>query len=142
MKKIIKLQLSLVMATLMSVSIFSHAGEAVAEESAVSYNVGYMSEYWYRGVYQSESAVSFGLFSKITQTSVLVPPISKAIKLDKFSILPKTDVATTPPEGPDIRDDTGFNFAVLADKRPPADWLIKKDFLYPLCLKPIMNLSI
>ena len=60
MKKIIKLPLSLVMATLMSVSVFSHAGEAVAEESAVSYNLGYMSEYWYRGVYQSESAVSFG----------------------------------------------------------------------------------
>ena len=60
MKKIIKSSLSIAMALLMSVSMFSHAGEAVAEESAVSYNVGYMSEYWYRGVYQSESAVSFG----------------------------------------------------------------------------------
>ena len=60
MKKIIKSSLSITMALLMSVSMFSHAGEAVAEESAVSYNVGYMSEYWYRGVYQSESAVNFG----------------------------------------------------------------------------------
>ena len=42
--------------------MLSHAGDAVAEDhsSAVSYNVGYMSEYWYRGVYQSESSVSFG----------------------------------------------------------------------------------
>ena len=28
--------------------------------SSVSYNIGYMSDYWYRGVFQSESAVSFG----------------------------------------------------------------------------------
>jgi len=28
--------------------------------STVSYNIGYMSDYWYRGVFQSESAVSFG----------------------------------------------------------------------------------
>ena len=35
---------------------------AVAEETenSVSYNIGYMSEYWYRGVYQAESSVSFG----------------------------------------------------------------------------------
>ena len=35
---------------------------AVAEESgsSVNYNIGYMSEYWYRGVYQAESSVSFG----------------------------------------------------------------------------------
>ena len=60
MKKIIKSSLSITMALLMSVSVLSHAGEAAAEESAVSYNVGYMSEYWYRGVYQSDSAVNFG----------------------------------------------------------------------------------
>ena len=30
------------------------------DSSAVSYNIGYMSEYWYRGVYQAESSVSFG----------------------------------------------------------------------------------
>ena len=60
MKKIIKSSQSLALAILMSVSMFSHAGEATAEESAVNYNVGFMSEYWYRGVYQSESSVSFG----------------------------------------------------------------------------------
>ena len=62
MKKILKSSLSFAMAALMSLSMFAHAGKAVADdhESSVSYNVGYMSEYWYRGVYQSESAVSFG----------------------------------------------------------------------------------
>ena len=62
MKKLINSSLSVAMAALMSLSMFAHAGEAVADDhaSSVSYNVGYMSEYWYRGVYQSESAVSFG----------------------------------------------------------------------------------
>jgi hypothetical protein len=46
----------------MSISMFAQAGEAVADDhsSAVSYNIGYMSEYWYRGYYMSESSVSFG----------------------------------------------------------------------------------
>ena len=62
MKKLIKSSLSLALAALMSVSMMSHAGEAVADEGgmSVSYNVGFMSEYWYRGVYQSDSAVNFG----------------------------------------------------------------------------------
>ena len=62
MTKLIKSSLSIALAALMSVSMLSHAGEAVAEEgsSGVSYNIGYMSEYWYRGVYQAESSVSFG----------------------------------------------------------------------------------
>ena len=62
MSKLIKSSLSVALAALMSVSMISHAGEAVAEEgsSGVSYNIGYMSEYWYRGVYQAESSVSFG----------------------------------------------------------------------------------
>jgi uncharacterized protein (TIGR02001 family) len=62
MKKLIKSSLSVALAALMSISMFAQAGEAVADESssAVSYNIGYMSEYWYRGVYQSESSVSFG----------------------------------------------------------------------------------
>jgi len=62
MKKILKSSLSVAMAALMSLSMFAHAGEAVADDhaSSVSYNIGYMSEYWYRGVYQSDSAVSFG----------------------------------------------------------------------------------
>ena len=62
MKKIIKSSLSVALATLMSISMFAQAGEAVADDhsSAVSYNIGYMSEYWYRGYYMSESSVSFG----------------------------------------------------------------------------------
>jgi uncharacterized protein (TIGR02001 family) len=62
MKKLLKSSLSLAIAGLMSLSMFAHAGEAVADDhaSSVSYNIGYMSEYWYRGVYQSDSAVSFG----------------------------------------------------------------------------------
>ncbi len=62
MKKLIKSSLSLAMATLMSVSMFAKAGEAVADEGgmSVSYNIGYMSEYWYRGAYQAESSMSFG----------------------------------------------------------------------------------
>ena len=62
MKKLIKSSLSVALAALMSVSMLSHAGEAVAEEGgmSVSYNIGYMSEYWYRGAYQAESSMSFG----------------------------------------------------------------------------------
>jgi len=32
----------------------------ITQAQSISYNVGYMSDYWYRGVFQSESAVSFG----------------------------------------------------------------------------------
>ena len=41
---------------------FALASEsAVAEEGgSISYNVGFASEYWYRGVHQSDSSVSFG----------------------------------------------------------------------------------
>ena len=63
MKKLIKSSLSVAMAALMSLSMFAHAGEAVADDHggmSVSYNVGYMSEYWYRGVFQEQSSVSFG----------------------------------------------------------------------------------
>jgi hypothetical protein len=62
MKKLIKSSLSVALAALMSISMFAKAGEAVADDhsSAVSYNIGYMSEYWYRGYYMSESSVSFG----------------------------------------------------------------------------------
>ena len=62
MRKFIKSTLSVALAALMSVSMFAHAGEAVAEEGgmSVSYNIGYMSEYWYRGAYQAESSMSFG----------------------------------------------------------------------------------
>ena len=63
MKKLIRSSLSVALAALMSVSMMAHSGDGVAEEgssSGVSYNIGYMSEYWYRGYYQAESSVSFG----------------------------------------------------------------------------------
>ena len=51
MKKLIRSYLSVALVALMSVSMMANAGDAVAEEgsSGVSYNIGYMSEYWYRG---------------------------------------------------------------------------------------------
>jgi len=63
MKKLIRSSLSVALAALMSVSMMAHSGDGVAEEgssSGVSYNIGYMSEYWYRGYYMAESSVSFG----------------------------------------------------------------------------------
>lgn len=63
MKKLIRSSLSVAMAALMSISMMAHSGDGVAEEgssSGVSYNIGYMSEYWYRGYYMAESSVSFG----------------------------------------------------------------------------------
>ena len=38
----------------------TYALEKVSNDINFAYNVGYMSDYWYRGVFQSESAVSFG----------------------------------------------------------------------------------
>ena len=63
MKKLIRSSLSVALAALMSVSMMAHSGDGVAEEessSGVSYNIGFMSEYWYRGYYMAESSVSFG----------------------------------------------------------------------------------
>jgi len=61
MKKLMSKFLPAVMIITMSVPFAVASESAVAEEgSSVSYNVGYMSDYWYRGVFQSESAVSFG----------------------------------------------------------------------------------
>jgi len=63
MKKLIRSSLSVALAALMSVSMMAHSGDGVAEEgssSGVSYNIGYMSEYWFRGYYMAESSVSFG----------------------------------------------------------------------------------
>jgi len=37
----------------------------ITQASSMSYNVGYMSDYWYRGVFQSESAVSFGADAEV-----------------------------------------------------------------------------
>ena len=61
MKKILKNTLASILLITMSISTV-HASEALSEEgsSGISYNFGYMSEYWFRGVYQAESSVSFG----------------------------------------------------------------------------------
>tara|TARA_B100000945_G_scaffold214512_1_gene172808 strand:+ start:350 stop:1051 length:702 start_codon:yes stop_codon:yes gene_type:complete len=48
---------------IITASTFFYSSDVIADEessSPVSFNVGYASEYWYRGVYQSESSVSFG----------------------------------------------------------------------------------
>jgi uncharacterized protein (TIGR02001 family) len=58
MRKIFTFILSLSFAT---TAVFaSDASMAEEEAGPISYNVGFASEYWYRGVYQSESSVSFG----------------------------------------------------------------------------------
>ena len=49
--------------SIIAISIpFALASEsAVAEEGgSISYNIGFASEYWYRGVHQSDASVSFG----------------------------------------------------------------------------------
>ena len=51
MKKILSKYVSIFMATLISLPFAIASEPAVSkEESSVSYNVGYMSDYWYRGV--------------------------------------------------------------------------------------------
>ena len=61
MKTLMSKFLSIVLSGIILLPTAFASDSAVAEEdSAVSYNIGYMSEYWYRGVYQAESAVSFG----------------------------------------------------------------------------------
>ena len=43
----------------------TYALEKEPVDSNISYNVGVMSDYWYRGVFQSESAVSFGADAEV-----------------------------------------------------------------------------
>ena len=51
----------LLLAVFVTPTAFSSESVVTEEsESSVKYNIGYMSEYWYRGVYQAESSVSFG----------------------------------------------------------------------------------
>ena len=68
-----------------------------------------------------ESAVSRGLPSQITATSVLVPPISKAITFSKPATAPTATLAATPPAGPEKMVRTGLDFAVAAEITPPDD---------------------
>ena len=89
MKKILKSSLSVAMAALMSLSMFAHAGEAVADDhaSSVSYNIGYMSDYWYRGAYQSDSSVSFGADAEMGNFYVgtWMADVDKGIEYDFYA---------------------------------------------------------
>lgn len=62
MKTLMRKFLPVFMAVSLSLPLAVASESAVADDhaSSISYNVGYMSEYWYRGVHQSDSAVSFG----------------------------------------------------------------------------------
>ena len=75
MKKLIRSSLSVALAALMSVSMMAHSGDGVAEEgssSGVSYNIGYMSEYWYRGYFNLNHQLASVLMQKwVISTLVL-----------------------------------------------------------------------
>ena len=61
MKKMRENILSIFLTSVFMIPTAFSSESAVAEESgAISYNIGYMSEYWSRGVHQSDYAVSFG----------------------------------------------------------------------------------
>ena len=90
MKKLLKSSLSLAMAGLMSLSMFAHAGEAVADDHggmSVSYNVGFMSEYWYRGVFQEKSAVSFGADAEVGSfyMGTWMADVAEGIEMDVYA---------------------------------------------------------
>ena len=62
MKTLMRQFLPTFMALSLSLPIAIASESAIAEEGngSFSYNVGFSSEYWYRGVHQSDSSVSFG----------------------------------------------------------------------------------
>ena len=62
MKTLMRKILPVFMAVSLSIPLAVASESAVADDHAgsISYNVGYSSEYWYRGVHQSDSSVSFG----------------------------------------------------------------------------------
>ena len=51
----------------------------ITQASSMSYNVGYMSDYWYRGVFQSESAVSFGADTEAVSYTHLTLPTNRDV---------------------------------------------------------------
>ena len=63
MKTLMSKFLGLVLSSAILLPTAFASDSAVADDhsSAVSFNVGYMSEYWYRGAYQAESSMSFGV---------------------------------------------------------------------------------
>ena len=61
MKTLMRKVLPVFMAVSLSIPLAVASESAVAEEGgSISYNVGFASEYWYRGVHQSDASVSFG----------------------------------------------------------------------------------
>lgn len=58
----------------------------ITQASSMSYNVGYMSDYWYRGVFQSESAVSFGADAEVGNFYVgtWMADVDQGIEMDVY----------------------------------------------------------
>ena len=58
----------------------------ITQASSMSYNVGYMSDYWYRGVFQSESAVSFGADTEVGNFYVgtWMADVDQGIEMDVY----------------------------------------------------------
>jgi uncharacterized protein (TIGR02001 family) len=61
-------------------------GSLPSQASPVSYNIGYMSDYWYRGVFQSESAVSFGadIDTKSSYAGIWMADVDQGIEMDVY----------------------------------------------------------
>ena len=61
-------------------------GSFLTYASSVSYNIGYMSDYWYRGVFQSESAVSFGadIDTKSSYAGIWMADVDQGIEMDVY----------------------------------------------------------
>ena len=61
-------------------------GSLPSHASPVSYNIGYMSDYWYRGVFQSESAVSFGadIDTKSSYAGIWMADVDQGIEMDVY----------------------------------------------------------
>ena len=58
----------------------------ITQASSMSYNIGYMSDYWYRGVFQSESAVSFGADTEVGNFYVgtWMADVDQGIEMDVY----------------------------------------------------------
>lgn len=61
-------------------------GSLPSQASPVSYNIGYMSDYWYRGVFQSESAVNFGadIDTRSSYAGIWMVDVDQGIEMDVY----------------------------------------------------------
>ena len=61
-------------------------GSLPSHASPVSYNIVDMSDYWYRGVFQSESAVSFGadIDTKSSYAGIWMADVDQGIEMDVY----------------------------------------------------------